>query len=633
VGGAYLWAAHFWIDPFEEGYFAYLASRVAVGDQPYRDFATPYTPGFFYLHALIFQIFGYTLFWQRASVIVARVVGAGLLYLLARRLAPPRYAILAPVTFLLLDPAPVPWQTHPSWYAAPFATGAALAMVRYLDTRRWMYLGLAGVAAALSFAFKQNVGLLTLLALTSFAVLACPSPTDVPGCLLRWSSRLDRLLPGWFNRLPALGALFLVPLALTVALRGRPQIEYGLEFVLPLLLTNIWLYRQQPPAERDFPSRGSMNLGIVSLGFGLVTAPWLLGLILLITRHEVPLRQFVGGVDPAGYIVDQWWPHPEGLVSLMIGPAVLFACWQFARGHRLLGGILALATVAPVVCAFALTRVPGASILTSGASFGLLTTENVDQLIPALAAAVVTVACLSGWTRAGEARTVAWLVTFGVAMFFLQYPRMDEPHLIFSAPPMMAALAWFLSRAEARVLGTLPSRPGVILRSAIAVSLMLMPLLSLFPVTNWRWSMLVPPRGDSELRPHTYVPLESPRAGVLALPYVAQPLDAVVKELQEQTSPGEPIFVFPATPMIYYLADRPNATRYNHLLPGLMTLDEEHAVIQQIIDRSVRIVVFEPAFEFLWLRETDYPELRYFLRTEFELSSQIGPYEIWAIRK
>ena len=64
-----------------------------------------------------------------------------------------------------------------------------------------------------------------------------------------------------------------------------------------------------------------------------------------------------------------------------------------------------------------------------------------------------------------------------------------------------------------------------------------------------------------------------------------------------------------------------------------MTLDEEHAVIQQIIDRSVRIVVFEPAFEFLWLRETDYPERRYFLRTEFELTSQIGPYEIWSVRK
>src|SRR5262245_19734511 len=117
VAGFYLWGAHYWIDPFEEGYFAYLASRVAVGDQPYRDFATPYTPAFFYLHALIFKVFGYSLVWQRASVILARVVGAGLLYLLGRRVAPARYAALAPITFLLLYPEPLTWKKNPSWYA------------------------------------------------------------------------------------------------------------------------------------------------------------------------------------------------------------------------------------------------------------------------------------------------------------------------------------------------------------------------------------------------------------------------------------------------------------------------------------------------------------------------------------
>src|SRR5215212_7251315 len=163
VGAVYLWAARYWIDTFEEGYFAYLASRVAVGDHPYRDFATPYTPAFFYLHALIFKIAGYNLVWQRVSVSAARVVGAGLLYFLARRLAPARYAVLAPVTFLLLDPAPVPWQTHPSWYAASSATAGALSMLRYLDTRRWTWLALAGLCAAVAFAFKQNTGLLTLL--------------------------------------------------------------------------------------------------------------------------------------------------------------------------------------------------------------------------------------------------------------------------------------------------------------------------------------------------------------------------------------------------------------------------------------------------------------------------------------
>ncbi|HEX3243966.1 MAG TPA: glycosyltransferase family 39 protein, partial [Chloroflexota bacterium] len=219
LGSVYFWAAQYWIDPFEEGYFAYLASRVAVGDHPYRDFATPYTPAFFYLHALIFKLTGYNLVWQRVSVSVARVVGAGLLYFLGRRLAPARYAVLAPLTFLLLDPAPVPWQTHPSWYAASSATAAALAMLRYIDTRRWIWLAVAGLCAAVAFAFKQNTGLLTLLALLSFAVLTCPIPAALPDWSSRSICKFDSAFPDWIRRLPALAAIFLLPMALAVTLR------------------------------------------------------------------------------------------------------------------------------------------------------------------------------------------------------------------------------------------------------------------------------------------------------------------------------------------------------------------------------------------------------------------------------
>jgi hypothetical protein len=43
--------------------------------------------------------------------------------------------------------------------------------------------------------------------------------------------------------------------------------------------------------------------------------------------------------------------------------------------------------------------------------------------------------------------------------------------------------------------------------------------------------------------------------------------------------------------------------------------------------------VLEPSFELLWLRDTDYSELRWFLRSEFELSRQIGPYEVWTVRR
>jgi hypothetical protein len=64
-------------------------------------------------------------------------------------------------------------------------------------------------------------------------------------------------------------------------------------------------------------------------------------------------------------------------------------------------------------------------------------------------------------------------------------------------------------------------------------------------------------------------------------------------------------------------------------LPGLASLDQEREAIHDIQERAVRLVILEPAFEYLWLRETDYRELKTFLRSEFRLTSQIGPYEVW----
>ena len=142
---------------------------------------------------------------------LARVVGAALFYLLARKVAPARYAVMAPVSFLLFDPAPVPWQTHPSWYAAPSATAAALATLQFLESRRLKWLSVAAAMAALSFAFKQNIGLLVLLASGTFVLLAGVT-TQPPRRLLALAQRLDKAIPGslfWFVRL---GSALLLPL-------------------------------------------------------------------------------------------------------------------------------------------------------------------------------------------------------------------------------------------------------------------------------------------------------------------------------------------------------------------------------------------------------------------------------------
>lgn len=627
--GVYVWGARYGIDPFEEGYFAYLSSRVAVGDLPYRDFATPYTPAYFFLHGLLYQLLGWTLVSQRLGVIAARFVGAALLYVLARRVAPPRYAVLAPLLLLLHDPAPVPWHTHPSWYASAAALASAWTVLRFLDVRRLRWLMVAGALAGLSFAFKQNIGLLALLAAGSFLALAV-GPLPLSFALPGWAgsiddTRLARISASLIRPLAAVG----LPLAFAIALRGRLQLEYILEFIGPLLILNLWLLRRRPPEHVGLLARLAPLVALM-LGFVAITVPWLVVLIVSIGRGQTPLRQFVGGVDPEGYVVDQWWPHPEGLLVLAFAPVALFAWRSWHRGHRGRSLLTVIVWAALAGWAVSLVVSPYESPHRAAGSALTLFTENLNQMLPALGVWLAVWGIMRGWGRVEAVLPLAWLVSYGAALYFLQYPRMDEPHLIFSVPPMAIGAAWVLGALDAHLRGGLAPAVGWMGRAALTGGLLALPLLSTWPVSNWRWTSLVVDRADRPYPgPASYAPVQIERAGVLAPPYVAEPLTSLIRAIEQRTAPGEPIFAFPAIPMVYYLADRPNATRFNHFLPGLASAAEEADSIRALDQRDVRLVVIEPSFEASWLRESDYRPLRDTLRERFRHAQTIGPYEIW----
>jgi hypothetical protein len=52
----------------------------------------------------------------------------------------------------------------------------------------------------------------------------------------------------------------------------------------------------------------------------------------------------------------------------------------------------------------------------------------------------------------------------------------------------------------------------------------------------------------------------------------------------------------PWYPVLYFLADRPNPTRYDWLFPGYLTRDEDRArLVEEISQGSVRTLVYNPA--------------------------------------
>jgi hypothetical protein len=76
----------------------------------------------------------------------------------------------------------------------------------------------------------------------------------------------------------------------------------------------------------------------------------------------------------------------------------------------------------------------------------------------------------------------------------------------------------------------------------------------------------------------------------------ASVLDDLVFELRQRTKPDEPILVLPWYPVLYFLADRPNPTRYDWLFPGYLASDEDRArLVDEISNGRVKTLVYNAA--------------------------------------
>jgi dolichyl-phosphate-mannose-protein mannosyltransferase len=137
------------INPNDEGIVLQAAARIAHGQLPYRDFYANYGPGEYYLVALLNGVFGPSLLtWRILSVILDGLV-ATLAYVLARRLAGPRLALLA--WLAVAGAMAFPQVPNPNTPMLALAFGALL-LVRRSPAG-------AGALAGLALAFRLDAGL------------------------------------------------------------------------------------------------------------------------------------------------------------------------------------------------------------------------------------------------------------------------------------------------------------------------------------------------------------------------------------------------------------------------------------------------------------------------------------------
>jgi hypothetical protein len=153
-----------------------------------------------------------------------------------------------------------------------------------------------------------------------------------------------------------------------------------------------------------------------------------------------------------------------------------------------------------------------------------------------------------------DARTLTEfaLAIFAALLFSSALSRPDLPHLAFTLPPALVLLAVRVDDA-AMVLGSRGRR------TAAAVAL----ALALAALSPWAGPAAATLRSFFASTPPGFRPLALPRAGGAQLPEpLARDLERVTNALRERTRPDESFWAYPNEALLYFLADRPQPTRY-----------------------------------------------------------------------
>ncbi|HEV2122339.1 MAG TPA: glycosyltransferase family 39 protein [Chloroflexota bacterium] len=416
-------------------------------------------------------------------------------------------------------------------------------------------------------------------------------------------------------------------------------------------------------------------------GFSAVSLVWFIPLIQALDWHFELLGPIVGKIDPTGYYYPMDPPEPKQLLVMaaalalpitiaVLGKLRLWSGW----GLALLAGTLAALAIATTVRSIgaddpwnaidairdSLSAIAAGEGTVAGPAFS---TGNLILHLPTFAfwsgMALLVRGRIRGQSLAANGRTKSWqrgdtsalsfahgsrvqvvrlwYLASGAGLLLNQYPRMDEVHLLWSGGMLFVVGADVLHRWYRGLLRVMPTLEGSnSARTALCLSLVALPLFAALPIILARVDgagpFFRPAATEAELTrpegPYGLLRLNVPGdAGSVWLPgHEALEIQAVVEHLQAKTNPGEPIFAYPAIPGFYYLADRPNATAFNHVFAGMAASDEQLEMVEQL--ESVRYIVWDDGGARFWVQPGDNEPVTEYIRTHFRIERLIGKYAI-----
>jgi tetratricopeptide (TPR) repeat protein len=136
----------------DEGHLVNGTMRVLDGQLPLKDFYQTYSPGRYWLLALLFRLFGASLSVERLLWVFVHAASSVLLYLVARRSMPPRFAA---IPLLMMMVIPGIWNKT---LCNLLALANILVICEYVERFDRRSLMLCGAAAGFTIWFRQDIG-------------------------------------------------------------------------------------------------------------------------------------------------------------------------------------------------------------------------------------------------------------------------------------------------------------------------------------------------------------------------------------------------------------------------------------------------------------------------------------------
>ncbi|HEY0583722.1 MAG TPA: hypothetical protein VGE94_16180, partial [Chloroflexota bacterium] len=108
----------------------------------------------------------------------------------------------------------------------------------------------------------------------------------------------------------------------------------------------------------------------------------------------------------------------------------------------------------------------------------------------------------------------------------------------------------------------------------------------------------------------------------------ATEMAALTADIRQNTSKGEPIFVYPTAPLVYVLAERPNPTRFDHLNPGAASAADIQQVLTDLDAANVQVVVVSDFWRTVWGPPGANAPLEAYIDAHFAPVARYGGYRL-----